>query len=154
MDKEERISLESNEEDAKFQKERRGGLKLNSSKSLFNKETVKKEDFEKQADEAFEKVQDRKQQAVELVQQFWGFIKDQTLDPVKGPMKKSLEKEIVSKLLNFASDMNNDPTEPESSGSVAIITLLLKTVLYLRDCNNDISYRLSVLEKKMNKLSS
>lgn len=154
MDKEERLSFESNEEDAKFQKERRGGLKLNSSKSLFNKETVKKEDFEQQADEAFEKLQDRKQQAVELVQQFWSFVKDETLSVEKGPIKKSLEKDIVSKLLNFASDMNNDPNEPEGSGSVAIITLLLKTALYFRDCNNDTRYRLEKLEKEMNKLSS
>lgn len=150
MSKEERLSLESNEEDAKLQRERRGGVKLNSSKSMFTKDPAQasqKEAFEEQADEAFEEIQDRKQKAVELVQQFWSFVKDETLLVNKGPVKKNLEKEIVSKLLNFASEMNNDPKEPEGSGSVAIITLLLKAVLYLRDSNNDLKYRLTKLER-------
>lgn len=154
MFKEERIILESNEEDAKLQKERRGGSKLNASKSIFTKEIINKETFEEQADDAFEAIQDRKQKAVELVQQFWSLIKDETLASTKGPMKKSFEKEIVSKLLNFASEMNNDEKEPEGAGSVAIITLLLKTVLYLRDSNNDFKYRLSELERKIQKLLS
>lgn len=150
MSKEERLSLESNEEDAKFQRERRGGVKLNSSKSMFSKDPAqpsRKEVFEEQAEEVFEEIQDRKQKAVELVQQFWSFVKDETLATNKGPVKKNLEKEIVSKLLNFASEMNNDPKEPEGAGSVAVITLLLKAVLYLRDCNNDLGYRLAKLER-------
>lgn len=151
---EERLSLESNEEDAKLQQNRRGGLKLNSSKSQFIKETVKQEVFDQQADQVFDQMQERKQQAVELVQQFWSFIKDETLIREKGPIRKNLEKEIVNKLLNFASEMNNDPNESEGSGSVAVITLLLKTVLYLRDLNNESRYRLAELEKKLNKLSS
>ena len=156
MSKEERLSLESNDEDAKFQRERRGGVKLNSSKSMFAKDPVQipqKETFEKQADEFFEETQDRKQQAVELVQQFWSFVKDETLVSNKGPVKKNLEKEIVSKLLNFASEMNNDPKEPEGAGSVAVITLLLKAVLYLRDCNNDLGYRLAKLERGQKNMS-
>lgn len=153
MSKEERLSLESDAEDANLQKDRRGNVKLNTSKSMFTKETVKKEVFEEQANEIFEEVQDRKQKAVELVQQFWNFIKDETLISEKGPIRKNLEKEIVSKLLNFASEMNNDPRELEGAGSVAIITLLLKAVLYLRDCNNDSRYRLTELEHKMKKLS-
>lgn len=151
---EERLSLESDEEAAKLQLNRRGGVKLNSSKSQFTKETVKKEVFDQQADEVYDQMQDRKQKAVELVQQFWSFIKDETLVAEKGPIRKNLEKDIVSKLLTFASEMNNDPKEAEGAGSVAVITLLLKTVLYLRDTNNEARYRLSMLEQKVNKLSS
>lgn len=153
-DQEERISLESDEEDAKIQKERRGGLKIDSSKSIFSKETVKKEVFEEKANQVFEQIQNRKEKAVELVQQFWDFVKDETLPSEKGPIRKSLEKEIVSKLLNFASEMNNDPNEPEGAGSVAVITLLLKAVLFLRDSHNELKYRLTKLEQKMNKSSS
>lgn len=149
---EERLSLESNEEAAKIQQNRKG-LKLNSAKSQFTKELVNQEAFEQQADETYEKVQDRKQRAVELVQQFWAFIKDDTLVHEKGPIKKNLEKEIVNKLLAFASEMNNDINESEGSGSVAVITLLLKAVLYLRDSNNEVRYRLTQLEK-LNKMSS
>lgn len=151
---EERLSLESNEEDAKLQQNRRGGLKLNSSKSQFIKEIVRQEVFDQQATQAFDQMQERKQQAVELVQQFWSFIKDETLVREKGPIRKNLEKEIVNKLLNFASEMNNDPNESEGAGSVAVITLLLKTVLYLRDSNNENRYHLSKLEQKLNLLSS
>lgn len=151
---EERISLESDEEDAKLQQNRRGGLKINSSKSQFIKETVKREVFEQQADEVFDQIQERRERAVKLVQDFWSFIKDKTLVEEKGPIKKNLEKETVNKLLNFASEMNNDPNEPEGAGSVAVITLLLKAVLYLRDSNNESRYRLEQLEQRLNQLSS
>lgn len=148
MSQDNRLSLESNEEDAKLQKNRRGTLKLDGSKSQFTKEVFHRENFERQADEVFNQIQDRKQKAVELVQLFWGFIKDETLLNEKGPVRKNLEKEVVGKILDFATEMNNDEQESEGAGSVAIITLLLKTVLYLRDQNNDIRYRLSTMEKK------
>lgn len=151
---ESRLSLESDAEDAKFQQTRRGGLKLNSGKSQFTKNTVKREEFEEQADLVFDKMQDRKQIAAELVREFWLFVMDETLVAEKGPNKKSLEKEIVKKLLSFASELNNDPNEPEGSGSIAIISLLLKAVLYLRDTNSTLSYRLSEIEKQIKKLSS
>ena len=154
MDKEERVSLESNAEDAKLQKDRRGGVKVNSNNSMFTKKTATKENFEKQAAQLFEDIQDKKTTAVELVQQFWGFVKDETLPYEKGPISKNLEKEIVAKLINFATSLNNDPKEAEGAGSVAVITLLLKAVLYFRDCNNDTRYRLSELERKVKKMSS
>lgn len=79
---------------------------------------------------------------------------DETLLSEKGPIKKNLEKEIVNKLVRFASEMNNDPNEPEGFGSVAVIVLLLKAILYLRDKNNELSYKVASLEQKINKVSS
>ena len=73
---ESRLSLESDAEDAKFQQTRRGGLKLNSKKSQFTKNTVKREEFEEQADLVFDQMQDRKQIAAELVREFWSFVMD------------------------------------------------------------------------------
>lgn len=153
-----RLTLESDDEDAKFQQSRRGKLKIDSTKSQFTKaaiqNSIQKERFEEQADLVFNQMQDKNQRAAELVKEFWSFVMDQTLLTEKGPARKSLEKEIVNKLLSFATEINNDPNEFEGAGSVAIISLLLKAVLYLRDINSGLSYRLSEVEKQIKKMSS
>lgn len=153
-----RFTLESDDEDAKLQQLRRGKLKIDSAKSQFTKNAIQqatqKEKFEQQADVTFDQIQNRKERAAELVQQFWSFVRDETLVSEKGPIKKNLEKETINKLLSFASELNNDPNESEGTGSVALITLLLKAVIHFRDANNESNYRLSEAEKKINKLSS
>lgn len=147
-----RISFDSSKDSE--QKPHKSAIKLDSSKSQFAQENSKKEDFEQRADQAMEISNDRKQRAVDLVKQFWNSAKDTTLESEKGPIQKSMEREIVGKLLSFASEMNNDPNESEGSGSVAVITLLLKIVLHLRDKNNDLMFTVHQLDKKVDKLSS
>lgn len=153
--KTERFSFESESDDAQEQQKRRGAVKLDGSKSKFAKEAAQKEQFEQQADEAMATAQDKRQRAVDLVRQFWNIAKSTTIETEKGPIERSLEKETVSKLVEFAAELNNDPNESsDGTGSIAVITLLLKTVLHLRDNNNTLRYKLSVIENKVNKLSS
>ena len=109
---EERFSFESESDDSQEQQRRRGSIKLDSSKSRFVKDAARKEEFEQRADIAMETAQNRKQRAVELVRQFWNIAKDTTLESNKGPIQKSLEKETVGKLLEFATEFNNYFNEP------------------------------------------
>lgn len=147
---EERYSFGSNPED----QESRKRVKLNSSKSKFANEIAKKDDFDQRAEAAVDDAQNKKEIAVELAKQFWSIAKDTTLEKNKGPIQKSLEKEVIGKLLEFASSLNNDTSEFEGAGSMAIIMLLLKISLHLRDNNNSLNYKLTLLEDKVNKLTT
>jgi len=129
--------------------------KLDSSKSQFNKPS--RPSFESAAEEAVNKAEDKKQKALELTKQFWNVIRDKTLPENKGPLKKDLEKEISNKLISYAIEINGyvDVTdddgnilgkEPDGMGSVGLIALLMKTVLYQRDVNNLLEKRLVDLE--------
>lgn len=152
-----RISLDSNQDGetlARLQ-QRRGASKLDPKKSQFAKNSappITQQSFEEQADRAYEDLQARRQQALELVSGFWSLVKDETVPSQRGPLRKNLEKEQIDKLVKFSERMNNDPQEVEGAGSNALIALLLKILLYQRDYCNETRYRLSLLERKISKL--
>lgn len=127
----------------------RRGVKVNSSKSRFVKQAVEKQQFLENADAAIDADQSRKQQAVALINKFWQITKSTKLAENKGPTEKSVEAQLVRDLVLFANDLNNDPNEIEGSGSVAIITLLLKTVMNMRDQQNDLAYKIFKLEQQI-----
>ena len=74
--------------------------------------------------------------------------------------QKSLEKEILSNLAKYALELNQDPPpgsdeiRPQGYGSIAMVNLLFKSVLYFRDKNNDLEYKVAQLEKQVKLLSS
>lgn len=149
-----RISFgEEAEEDAKEQQRRRG-LKVNANKSQFAKTVENREDFEKRAEGAVSKIENRKERAMQLSKKFYAIARDSKVESQRGPMELSIEKETIRNMLEFASEMNNDPTEPESAGSVALIYLLIKIVLFFRDKNNEMSFKMSQLERKLAQMSS
>lgn len=148
----ERISLESNSADATEQQARRGGVKLNRDKSKFSKQESP-ETFENLADATHDHLMDRKDRAVKLVKQFWDAVQDTTLADAKGPLAKKVEAELITNLLSLGRELNTDENEPEGSGSIALITLLLKTIMRQRDVRNDLAFKLDSLEKKLDKLS-
>lgn len=126
-------------------------LKLDGSKSQFTKPA--RPNFSQAADRAIDNAEGKRQKALELTKQFWDIVRDKTLPENKGPLKKDLEKEISNKLISYAIEMNGEieitdnegnvvGKEPDGIGSVSLIALLLKIVLYQRDINN-------LLEKKI-----
>lgn len=155
-DQEPRISFgKEAEDDAKEQLGRRGALKVNAAKSQFAKDPeVKKEEFEKRADDVISKIENRKERAVLLSKKFYSIARDTKVESQRGPMEISIEKETVRNLIEFATEMNNDPTEPESSGSIAVITLLIKVMFFYRDKSNDLSHKVSQLEHKVAQMMS
>jgi hypothetical protein len=129
-------------------------LKLDNKKSLFAKEPPIQNDFEGLSEDVAEKIKARRQRAVELSAKFWELIKDQYLPDNKGPIRKSTETELLQNLINYAVEVNLDEHEQEGMGSMAMITLLLKTCLYLKDQNNLLKYKLDQLTEKVDKKSS
>lgn len=124
------------------------GTKLNNDKSMFSKVKVDKESFEAAADKYIGGLQERDKQAVELARQFINIIKDKTLPENKSKVAENVERELKNKLLNLGIDINNDENEEnDGMGSMAIISLLIKTVLLQRDTINLLDYRLYKLEK-------
>lgn len=141
-------SFSDSDEAALEQLSRRGGSKL-AAKSQFAKKTDQKESFEDQANAAYQSIQSRKQRATDLVLQFSKIIKDTTLETNKGPIDKSIEAECYRNLLGIAEELNNDVSEKEGSGSIALVALLLKTTFHFRNSNNEISFEIAKLNKQV-----
>lgn len=153
MIKEERY-LEPDFEDIKNQQEKKG-IKLNTNKSQFVKKAKTQEEFVKKADEAYSQTIEKNQQAIELAKSFWNLIRNKELQCNKGPTAKSVEKEIIDNLIIYGRDLNKDLSIQEDSyGSMAIITLLMKAVIYQRDLCNEFEFRLAETEKQLKKMSS
>lgn len=125
-------------------------LKLNSSKSQFQKETDSRS-FEEKASEIIQTEEERKKRIADLVLKFWSLTKDKTLDSQKGPLRKNLELEIISGLINISQEMNNDLNDKnEGTGSIGLSQLLLKSIFYLKGELNEALYRINLLEKEIN----
>lgn len=130
------------------------GVKFNNTRSKFEKPINHVKDFEYAADASVASDMQKKAKAAALVSKFWQIVGDKTLQANKGPTQLSIENELVRDLVQFAHEMNNDANEDEGCGSVALITLLLKTSLNLRNNYNDLSFKVEQLNQKLNNLSS
>ena len=140
-------NLDSDQQDEIIPLKPKTGLKL-TNKPL-PKTKPSQQEFEKQADEFIAQQQENDKLAGELVLQFWTALKDSTLASEKGPVVSSLEKEIPTKLINLAFKLDNNLNDEKyGSGSHSIIFLLIRTIFFLRDKNNELDYKLSLLEKK------
>jgi BMFP domain-containing protein YqiC len=126
--------------------------KVDVSKSRFAKQTKVKEQFEERAAQTHESLEGNKSRAAEVGREFWSFFGQKVLPENKGPLEKSFEREIISKLINYAIDINNDEFEQKDGmGSVSMITLLLNAVIKLRDRCNELEYKVEQHEKKLAK---
>lgn len=140
------------DEEDEVQASKKIGLKkVSSQKSIFDNIPKKptQEDFDKQVTVSQEKMMGHKQKAAELALQFKKLVEDKTLPQNKNVFAQEIEREILTKMVQLAIDINNDPNEQEGMGSLSWITLLLKTILSQRDRINKLEYTLSLLEKKM-----
>jgi hypothetical protein len=129
--------------------------KLDQKRSMFSKEKIPEQpDFDTRASGAIEQNQELVQRGQELTRQYWAVMNDKTLSINKGPLQKSLEKEILEKLANFAESLNNDESKAEGYGSVAMMTLLFKSVFLLKSKNNDLQYELSQVKEQLKSVST
>lgn len=129
------------------------GLKnVSSAKSMFDSLPKKpsQEEFEKKVDDIQNKYSDYKKRASELTSEFFKIISDKTLKQNKNIFSKEYEKEILTKMVQLAIEINNDQIEKEGMGSLALITQLMKICLLQRDKINDLEFSLEKIEKKLN----
>ncbi len=153
--------MESRIPEDELDKEHTKKVKLDPKKSRFSKKKNNKEEFEQRAKETNQKLQGHLVEAFELGKQYKELLEDKTISDNKTFLTENREKEIISKLINYAVKVNTDQNELEGMGSVALLTLLLKCVIRMRDRYNDIEYKYHILERnhikleeKFNKLSS
>lgn len=145
------------EDDSLPQQPNRLGLKnVSSQKSIFESIPKKptQEDFDKKVKIAQDKSINYKQKASELAVSFKKTMEDRTLFQNKNVFTNDLERELLSKMIQLAVEINNDPNEQEGMGSLGWITLLFKTALSLRDRNNLLEYKILQLERKLENLQT
>lgn len=129
---------------------RSSGLKSNLDKSSMFNSIPKKpslEDFEKNVNNTIEKNNTYKKIAADLTVQFKKIMEDKTLPQNKNILSQEYEKEILTKMVQLAIDINNDSNESEGMGSLGWIVLLFKTCMAQKDKINLLEYRMSLIEK-------
>lgn len=138
------------------------GVKLKNSKSMFANKPKKpsKEDFERAASEANNKLNSHNDKAMELSLAFKKILEDKTLSENKNIFATDVEMETLGGLVALGIDMNTDENETEGMGSIGLITLLLRCTLIQRDKINASDFKLhtmgntiKTLEKKIEELS-
>lgn len=129
------------------------GLKLSKKKSfLSNKKPSAQEALNNRAQDINSKRQQRLTRAWELGNEFKELLADKTVSSQMSEMKKSREREVINKLIEFAIEVNTDEDEHEGMGSVTLLTLALKILLQIRDKYNELDYKYHQLEKYASKL--
>lgn len=140
------------EDDSPIQAPNNQGLKQVSSKKSIFESLPKKpspEDFEKKVKQTQETNSGYKKRAAELAISFKKILEDKTLSQNKNIFANEFERELLVKMIQLATEINNDPNEQEGMGSLGWIALLFKTVLAQRDRINNLEYNFSILEKKI-----
>lgn len=125
-------------------------IKLDRSKSKFAKQPDTKVQFQKQAEDVHEHLQQARVDAVQLGQEFMKFFNSKILPDNIGPIEKSFQQEIMKKLINFAIETNNDPyQEQDGMGSVGMITLLFNSLFKIKNKCNLLEYSYEQLASKV-----
>lgn len=129
-------------------------IKLSNSNSQFNSQPkqVAQTSLDDRANDYVEKNQEYLQRGFELSTKFSSLIDNKTLQENKGPLQSDLEKEVISKLLEYAIEMNTDEDQREGMGSIALATLLIKILLRFRDRLNNLEYKLEQQSKYIQSL--
>ncbi|KKN61001.1 hypothetical protein LCGC14_0526260 [marine sediment metagenome] len=153
--------MESRIPEDELENEQTKKVLLDPKKSKFAKKAKTRDNFEQRAVQTSERLQGHLTEAFDLGKKYKDLLEDKTISDNKGFLNESREKEIISKLIQYAVKVNVDQDEHEGMGSVALLTLILKCVLQMRDRYNDIEYKYHLLEKnhakleeKFNRLSS
>lgn len=128
------------------------GLKnVSSQKSMFDAMPKRptQEDLTKKVNHSQERASSHKTRAAELSSQFNQIMNDKTLKQNKSIFARDMERELLTKMVQLAIDVNNDQYEHEGMGSLSWIVLLLKTSLNQRDKINQLEFAVSQLEKRL-----
>lgn len=142
------MSFDDRDDDTLPQPIKKIGLKKANPVITQNNISSKKEIFENQANNQFDKIEDYKQQIWDLSVKYKSFIQSKVLPDNRGPIASNLEKEVLDKLVALASVMNEDPNQQEGIGSTALCMLLMKCMLLQRDSINNLIFKLDQLERK------
>lgn len=133
------------------------GLKnVSTQKSIFENKPKKptQQEFEEKVKQAQEKDLSYKQRAAELALLFNKTMDDKTLKQNKNIFSLDFERDILSRMIKLAVEINNDNAEMADMGSMGWITVLLKTCFSQRDRINHLEYTLSQMDKKTEALIS
>ncbi len=125
---------------------------VQGSPSMFDgkpKPAQTQQEFEKKVQEVQEQSSAYKRRAADLFVQFNKTLMDKTLPQNRNVFNVETEKEMLQNMLQLATEINNDPNEQESMGSLTLITLLFKACLAQRDRINQTEYSIDVLNKKI-----
>lgn len=118
-----------------------------NNNSMFNKPS------NNNFDEKVKKVEDDKKQYKKQIAsislQLKNILNDKTLVSNKSELDKIMENDVLKEVIDLASKINSDPSEQEGYGSILLCTLLMKMLLSFRDKNNQLSYDLACLQKKV-----
>lgn len=138
------------EDDAPFVPQK-GVKEVSSKKSMFDGIPKKpsQESFEKQIKISQDRLSSYKVRASELATQFNKVLSDKVLPENKTIFAKELENELLTKMIQLAIEINNDPDEKEGMGSLGWIVLLFKTCLSQKDRANILEYKLSQIDKRI-----
>jgi hypothetical protein len=107
------------------------------------------EEFDSKVQGAIDRNSSYKERASDLALQFKKMMIDKTLQQNKNIFSQEMEREVLSKMIQLAVEINNDPHEQEGMGSLTWITLLFTSCLSQRDRINKLEYSLLQLEKKI-----
>lgn len=107
------------------------------------------QEFQQQVHHSQETSSGYKKRAAELFVQFQRAMADKTLPQNRNVFNAESEKELLGNMINLAAEINNDPNERESEGSLTWIVLLLKTCFNQRDRVNELEYAMTMLNKKL-----
>ncbi len=124
-------------------------LKVSTQKSIFDKPVKKptQKSLENKVKSLESREIDYKERTHMLALQFKKMIEDKTLPQNKGVFAVEGELEILSKIAQLASEINNDEDEEDGIGSLTWIVQLLKTCLSQRDRINKLEFALIQIEK-------
>lgn len=141
------------EEDQPSLQSQKVGLKnVSSQKSIFD--SMPKKPSQEEFNKKIQKIQDNSQlyknKTADLAVQFFKAMADKTLRQNKNMFQIDMENELLKNMVALAQEINLDSEEPESDGSLSLITILMKTCFNQRDKINRLEYAISLLDKKTN----
>lgn len=111
--------------------------------------------FEELVKEAEAKRTGNNKVAADLTEKYFKLLKDKTLLENQTPIQQNFRKEVLGDMINFAIDLNNDDLEDKNDmGSIAMITILLKSNLALKDFANKLEYDLKQLQMRVGLIES
>ena len=139
------------DEDDESEQKKPGLNKLSGQKSMFANQPKKPNfaEFEQSVSKAENSIKSDKQEMGDLTFQFLKIMKNKTLEENKTTFERDLEREILQKIVNLSTKINNDPIQKEGEGSMACIALALRTCFLQRSRINELEYKLSQVKKPM-----
>ncbi len=146
------VDIEYNKDLEDEKKAKPNALKISNKNSTFGKQLQERAEAKKWLEESatlsFETKEKRKEASSILISAFWNLINSKELEENKGPNRIKLESNIVSQLIQFGIETNNDlKEEDDGMGSIYLITLCLRSLIKQKERMNQLEYRLSLLEK-------